>query len=224
MSPENQEKFQEYVGKISGQKEKHLEIMGNLRAEIRTRKLREVDNEKVEMIRDLEEKIGKGKTKIIERVSEIVGGKIDCPFWAPPIPGFCKEGRMIIEKDPETGCPLPPRCIIPGEIEIPKPPIQPVPPERPEPGFCITIWDPVCGKDGKTYSNECFARLAGVEVDYKGVCRPIEKPIPEPPIRIPEPPIRIPGPPIERPIIGPLIPLIERPTEMPEIMPPPPIR
>jgi len=35
---------------------------------------------------------------------------------------------------------------------------------------CVELWDPVCGKDGKTYSNKCFARLASVEVDYKGDC------------------------------------------------------
>jgi hypothetical protein len=35
---------------------------------------------------------------------------------------------------------------------------------------CITLWDPVCGENGKTYSNECFANLAGVEVASQGKC------------------------------------------------------
>ena len=43
---------------------------------------------------------------------------------------------------------------------------------------CVALWDPICGKNGKTYSNACFAKLAGVEIAYKGKCRvvKIEKP------------------------------------------------
>lgn len=35
---------------------------------------------------------------------------------------------------------------------------------------CMTVWDPICGTDNKTYSNECFAELAGVEVSHEGTC------------------------------------------------------
>jgi len=173
MSPEDQERFKEYTEKISGEKERHLEILENLKTEIRA-------IPETPRILELKEILEEGKIKAIEKIEEKLE-KLGCPLWMPPAPGFCKEGRVIIEKDPETGCPLPPRCIIPGEVEIPKP-VSPIPPEKPELEkieiVCISLWDPVCGKDGKTYSNECFAKVAGVEIDYKGVCKE-EKPVPE---------------------------------------------
>lgn len=40
---------------------------------------------------------------------------------------------------------------------------------RPE--ICFDLWDPVCGCNGQTYSNECYAAMAGTSVRYNGECR-----------------------------------------------------
>ena len=37
-------------------------------------------------------------------------------------------------------------------------------------GVCITVYEPVCGTDNKTYSNSCFAGLAKTEVAHSGEC------------------------------------------------------
>jgi len=44
------------------------------------------------------------------------------------------------------------------------------------PRTCRDGWSPVCGCDGITYSNDCYAALAGVTVDHEGECRGTETP------------------------------------------------
>ena len=41
-----------------------------------------------------------------------------------------------------------------------------------KPQVCPSIYDPVCGCDDMTYSNECKAASAGVAVQHKGKCMP----------------------------------------------------
>ncbi len=43
-----------------------------------------------------------------------------------------------------------------------------------KPELCTEDYEPVCGVNGSTYSNKCFAGEAGVVVNYKGECK-VEK-------------------------------------------------
>jgi len=155
-SEEDQEKFKEYIKRISGNKEKQLEIIENLKSELpETSRVRE--------------KIRDARRSIIEIIpSELT--KEGCPKIEPYSEDFCENGRILFSRD-QNGCIDGYRCIEIEDQEKNQEQNQGENIQNKEQRVCITLWDPVCGVNGKIYSNSCFAELAGVEIDYEGTCK-----------------------------------------------------
>ncbi|WP_457941208.1 Kazal-type serine protease inhibitor family protein [Mesorhizobium sp. 10J20-29] len=51
---------------------------------------------------------------------------------------------------------------------------------QPRPEVCTDQYDPVCGCDGQTYSNACYAAREGVSVASTGECAPAQPPVEKP--------------------------------------------
>jgi hypothetical protein len=114
-----------------------------------------------------------------------------CPTFVAPGPKFCPEGVVVYRKSGEC---FVPKCLVikktggMGEVDT-----EGYEENEDTSGgsragasensgkkafACVTLWDPVCGANGKTYSNKCFAEKAGVEIAHKGVCKESEVELP----------------------------------------------
>lgn len=138
MPSEQQDKFKLYINEIQGDSQEKIEILENLRSELKEKP-------------GLKEKLLETRDKILNKIENK-----NCPAFTPPQPDFCKDGRIVIKKS-EENCPLTAECLIPGEFNKAK-------------TACVTLWNPVCGKDNRTYSNKCFAETAGIEIAHPGEC------------------------------------------------------
>ncbi len=150
MPEQAQEKFKIYTEKIQGAMEGKMEILEDMKV-----RLQEESN--INIKQKLENAGEEIMNRVRERKEMEIG--IQCPSLSP----LKCTGRIISEKD-INGCPVQ-RCIITAEIGRPSEEKEPA--ER----VCITLWDPVCGKDGKTYGNKCWASVAGIEISHNGVCK-----------------------------------------------------
>jgi len=153
MTAEKLEQFQTYTENISGVKEKQMEILENLKTELQDQP-------------QIIQKLLQTRNRIIEQVKEGVTTEnegVSCPEISKPSATFCQNGRLLIKKDAQ-GCVVSFDCVMPADTST-----------TPTGGqACITLWDPVCGKNGQTYSNSCFAKTAGIEIDYEGACKSLE--------------------------------------------------
>jgi hypothetical protein len=84
--------------------------------------------------------------------------------------GKCKEGLppRVCGTRGAGPCPAGQFCDFPEEAQCGAFDAPGVCRDRPE--LCLTEFDPVCGCDGQTYSNACFANVSGVSVLHPGPC------------------------------------------------------
>jgi len=168
MSPEDQENFKEFLERVSGDETTRLEVLEKLRegklAPVLKQQINEHRSKIQQRIKTMKQNLlelcpEKGESATIEELQKCVREKT-----RERVEEQKKEGLRENLKEKEN------------KEESAREEDDKSSAEEPKKMFCPTFWEPVCGKDGKTYSNACFAKIAGVEIDYKGKCREENKP------------------------------------------------
>ncbi len=166
MSPEDQAKFKTYLEKIGGDELKQVEIINRLEKQNLPEALKEkLKSSQEGVVNKIEQRIMNIKDEnlrqeYLNKIQEkrVENAKKDAPSTAAQkIESSLKQRIEVREQEQKR-------------IEA-----------RPQTGTvaaCAEIWEPVCGVNGKTYSNACKAKIEGVAVASKSACANIVKPMP----------------------------------------------
>lgn len=150
------------IERLSGDDPRHIQVLRELQAKVSPN------------ARDaIGRAINTTETNRMEKIKRLEELKIVCPRIAPPSPEFKEKcelralgvlGKVVSKKD-RNGC-------ITGYECIPDPEVI-------KPTLCTEEFSPVCSVNGKTFSNKCKARVAGIEIKHDGQCQTTsDKPIP----------------------------------------------
>lgn len=94
---------------------------------------------------------------------------IECPTGKELVSSTCQDIVCPINTRLMGSDCLPLNCAI-GQVAIDNVCQKPIDPITNQTDFCITLFDPVCGVNGQTFSNSCFAEAQGTEILHAGQC------------------------------------------------------
>jgi len=95
--------------------------------------------------------------------------QITCPTGKELVQSTCQEIICPINTRLMGSDCVPINCAI-GQVAIDNVCQKPIDPITNQTDFCITLFDPVCGVNGQTFSNSCFAEAQGTEILHAGQC------------------------------------------------------